>query len=166
MKVLFASLLMTVPLIARALDNTDAQFYKDAAEGNMAEVELGHLAQDNSDNARVKHFGAVMVSDHSSADEKLRSLATERNVTLPAHPSAAQVALTAKLAVLSGKTFDKSYIKSTIKDHEADIAIFKREIAEGQDPDAKAFAAVMLPMLQAHLNALQTISTESDAKRD
>ena len=44
-------------------DNPDAAFYKKAAEGGIAEVEMGKLAQAKSSNASVKDFGAMMVSD-------------------------------------------------------------------------------------------------------
>jgi putative membrane protein len=45
-----------------------------------------------------------------------------------------QMATKAKLEVLSGDTFDKSYIKGMIRDHEEDIAMFKKEAASGKDP--------------------------------
>ena len=60
--------------------------------------------------------------------------------------------------MLSGKAFDKSYIKGMVKDHEEDIKEFQTESASGQDPDAKAYAAATLPTLQAHLKKIQVIA--------
>ena len=68
--------------------------------------------------------------------------------------------------MLSGSTFDKSYIKAMLKDHEETIAMFKREIAEGQDPDAKAFATATLPTLQAHLRNIQSIAAHAGVDRN
>ena len=48
---------------AVAEDNPDAAFYKKAAEGGMAEVELGKLAQDKSSTASVTEFAAMMVKE-------------------------------------------------------------------------------------------------------
>jgi putative membrane protein len=146
--------------------NPDSSFYKHAAEGGMAEVELGQLAQDKASNASVKDFGAMMVKDHSAANEKLKAIAASKNINLPKSPSVGQMATKTKLEVLSGDTFDKSYIKGMIKDHKEDIAEFKKEAAEGQDPDAKAFAAATLPTLRAHLSSIQSIAGKAGMSKD
>jgi putative membrane protein len=144
--------------------NPDATFYKHAAEGGIAEVELGQLAQKNSNNPSVKEFGAMMVKDHSAANEKLKSLAATKNVTLPSSPSVGQMATKAKLEALSGEAFDKAYIKDMTKDHEEDIKEFNKEAASGRDPDAKVYAATTLPTLQTHLQKIQAIAASNGVK--
>jgi putative membrane protein len=152
-------LIVIAPLSALGASTPDSDFYKHAAEGGMAEVELGTLAQSKSTNASVKNFGSMMVSDHSAANEKLKALAASKNIDLPTSPSIGQKATKAKLEVLSGETFDKSYIRGMVKDHEEDIAMFQKEAASGQDPDAKAFAKATLPTLRAHLKKIQSIAS-------
>jgi putative membrane protein len=144
--------------IVRAEDNPDASFYKKAAEGGIAEVQLGKLAQTKSSNASVKDFGAMMVTDHTAANEKLQALAAKKNIKLPTSPSVGQMASQTKLEVLSGTTFDKSYIKGMVEDHQEDIKEFQTEASSGQDPDAKAYAAATLPTLKAHLKKIQAIA--------
>ena len=151
----FASML---PFIAHGADSPDSAFFKHAAEGGLAEVELGNVAQQKSQNQSVKDFGAMMVKDHSAANDKLKSVAASKNITLPTSPSAGQMATKAKLKVLSGESFDKSYIKGMIKDHEQEIKEFQKEAATGRDPEAKAFARSTLPTLQTHLNKIQSIA--------
>ena len=141
-----------------AADNPDADFYKTAAEGGMAEVEMGKLAQDKSSNASVKDFGAMMVTDHSAANNKLKTIAAKKNVKLPTSPSVEQMATKAKLEVLSGSTFDKSYVKGMLQDHQEAVKEFQTQASSGQDPDAKAFAAATLPTLKAHLKKIQAIA--------
>jgi putative membrane protein len=65
-----------------------------------------------------------------------------------------------KLNVLSGDAFDKSFVKTMIKDHEQAIAGFRKEAASGQDPDAKAFAKDTLPTLRSHLKKIQAIAAD------
>jgi putative membrane protein len=43
----------------------DTHFAKEAAQGGMAEVKLGQLAQERGSNDAVKSFGKRMVDDHS-----------------------------------------------------------------------------------------------------
>jgi putative membrane protein len=160
MKRFVACIALAIPFVAFGADNPDATFYKHAAEGGMAEVELGNLAQEKAQSQSVKDFGAMMVKDHSAANDKLKSIAASKDVKLPSSPSVGQTATKTKLNVLSGDSFDKSYVKSMIKDHEEDIAEFKKEAASGQDPDAKAFAKSTLPTLQSHLKKIQAVAAE------
>jgi putative membrane protein len=145
--------------VALADDNPDATFYKKAAEGGMAEVELGKLAQDKSPTASVKEFGAMMVTDHSAANDKLKVIAAKKNIKLPTSPSVGQMASKTKLEVLSGESFDKSYIKGMVEDHQEDIKEFQMEANSGQDADARAFAAATLPTLKAHLKKIRAIAS-------
>jgi putative membrane protein len=156
---LLAFLIVGLPLAAFAADaNPDASFFKRAAEGGIFEVDAGNLAQQKSTNQQVKDFGAMMVKDHSAANQKLQSIAASKSITLPTSASVGQMATKGKLDVLSGDTFDKSYIKSQLKAHQQTIALFKKEIASGQDTDAKAFATDTLPTLRAHLKAIKAIA--------
>jgi putative membrane protein len=153
-----ATMTLTFALTATAADNPDATFYKKAAEGGLAEVDLGKMAQDKSKTPAVKDFGAMMVADHSAANEKLSAIAARKNITLPTSPSISQMASKAKLELLTGATFDKSYIKGMVEDHQEDIKEFQQEAASGQDPDAKAYATATLPTLKKHLKKIQAIA--------
>ena len=161
MKFKIAALMLIAPLAAFAASNPDAAFYKNAAEAGISEVEAGKLAQDKASNQKVKDFGAMMVSDHSAAGEKLKALAASKDMTLPSSSSVGQMASKAKLEVLSGETFDKSYIKGQLKAHREAVALFKKESTTGQDADAKAFAAATLPTLRSHLKAVTALASDA-----
>jgi putative membrane protein len=150
------------PFAVFAADNPDAGFYKHAAEGGISEVQLGNVAQEKSANPGVQEFGAMMVKDHTAANDKLKAIAASKGISLPTSASMGQMATKAKLEVLTGETFDKSYIKAMVKDHQEDIAEFKKEAASGQDPDAKAYAAATLPTLQKHLKKIQAIAAQTN----
>jgi putative membrane protein len=170
MKRALALLLLASPLsawapLAVAADSPDASFYKNAAEGGIAEVEAGKLAQQKSGNSQVKNFGAMMVKDHSAANEQLKTLAESKNISLPTTSSVGQMADKAKLEVLSGDTFDSSYIKGQIAAHQDTVALFKKEIASGQDPDAKAFAQKTLPTVRSHLKAINAIAAAAGVSK-
>jgi putative membrane protein len=153
-----ATALVFATALAAAADNPDASFYKNAAEGGLAEVEMGKLAQAKSSTPSVKEFGAMMVKDHSAANEKFKGVAARKSVKLPSSPSVGQLASKAKLEVLDGASFDKSYIKGMVEDHQEDIKEFEQEANSGKDPDAKAFAAATLPTLKLHLKKIQEIA--------
>jgi putative membrane protein len=159
----FFALMLALPMAAFAAD-PDASFYKHAAEGGLFEVQAGQIAQNKGNSQQVKDFGAMMVKDHSAANDKLQQLASSKSITLPTSPSVGQMAAKTKLDVLSGDTFDKSYVKGQVKAHQDTIALFRKEINSGQDPDAKAFATATLPTVRSHLKAIKAIATDMGVK--
>jgi putative membrane protein len=161
MKRVLALLMLTAPLAVFAADNPDASFFKHAAEAGISEVDAGTLAQDKGSSQKVKDFGAHMIKDHTAANDKLKALAATKNISLPTSASVGQMATKAKLEVLSGDTFDKSYIKGQVKAHEQTIALFKKEATTGQDADAKAFAHETLPTLRSHLKEIKAIAADA-----
>jgi putative membrane protein len=129
----------------------DHAFAMKAAEGGMAEVELGNLAKQNGSNSAVKDFGQRMVDDHSKANNELKDLAGKQNITLPTAMNSQDQAEKDRLSKLTGHAFDRAYMKMMVTDHRKDVAEFKRESTSGKNPDLKAWAGKTLPTLQEHL---------------
>jgi putative membrane protein len=159
--------LLGLPMITFAADKSpDESFYKKAAEGGLAEVEQGNLAQEKGQSSAVKDFGQMMVHDHSAANDKLKGIAANKGIDLPTSSSVAQMATLGKLKVLSGDTFDKSYIKGMVQDHKEDIKEFEKEAQNGKDVDARKFAAATLPTLKAHLSKIESIAASAHVSID
>jgi len=135
-----------------ANDNT---FVTKAAEGGLAEVELGKLATEKASSDQVKQFGQRMVDDHSKANDELKTLAQQKNITLPTSISAKDKAERDRLMKLSGAAFDRAYMSAMLSDHKKDVSEFRVESTSGKDADIKAFAAKTLPTLEEHLKLAQ-----------
>lgn len=138
--------------------SADKKFVKEAAEGGMAEVQLGQLAVKNASSESVKQFGQRMIDDHSKANDKLKSIATSKEITLPTEPSAKDREVKDHLAKLSGKQFDEAYMSDMLKDHRTDIAEFQHESTAGSDPQIKGFAKETLPTLKSHLSQAEKVA--------
>jgi len=132
-------------------------FLTEAASGGMAEVELGKIASSKAQNAEVKKFAEMMVTDHTKGNDELKALAVKKNVTVPATPMAKHQAVIQKLQGLSGAEFDKAYVDDMLEDHEKDVAEFEKQSTSNPDADVKAFAAKMLPTLKKHLEAIKAL---------
>jgi putative membrane protein len=141
-----------------AQDNDD--FVEDASAKGVAEVEAGKLAQEKGTAADVKSFAEMMIKDHSAANDKLKTLATSKNLEVS---DDAQLMDKAKakamiLELRSAKSFDQAYANNQVKAHEATIKLFEEEAANGKDADLKAFATETLPKLKAHLSQAQALA--------
>ena len=142
---------------------SDQQFATKAAQGGMAEVKLGELAQEKGSSEAVKNFGQRMVADHTKANEQLKGIASKENITLPADVGATEEASYNALSKLSGAAFDRAYAQDMVKDHEQDIAEFNREASGGQNDSLKKFASETLPTLKDHLKLAKEMPGASGA---
>ena len=123
-----------------SLSAKDKTFMKKAARGGMMEVAMGRLAEQNGQSDDVKSFGKRMVTDHSKANDELKSIASKKGVTLPG-----------KEPTLNWSS-DKTYMSMMVKDHEKDLAEFQEEAKTGSDPDVKKFAEDTAKIVQEHLD--------------
>jgi putative membrane protein len=139
------------------VDKDDAKFAVAAANGGMAEVELGQLAQQKASNPKVKDFGAMMVKDHSKANDEMKALATAKGITLPVAIGTDEQKVKDDLSAKTGADFDKAYVSNMIDDHKKDIKEFEDASQNCKDADLKAFAVKTLPTLKMHLDAIQKI---------
>ena len=131
-----------------SLSAKDKTFMKKAAKGGMFEVAMGKLAEQNAQNEDVKSFGQRMVTDHSKANDELKSIASKKGVQLPTKEPTVKW------------TSDKAYMDAMVKDHEKDLAEFKEEANSGSDPDVKKFADDTAKMIQEHFD----LAKETQAK--
>lgn len=134
------------------LSHIDQKFVREAAQGGLAEVQLGQLAKDKAQSDEVKQFAQKMVDDHAKANEVLKSVAARENLTLPAEPNAEQKAVYDRLSKLSGAQFEREYMAQMVKDHDKTVDLFTREVEQGKNVELRDFAAQTLPTLSAHKN--------------
>lgn len=164
MRKLALALIAAAPLTAAAKDNPDESFFQKAAQAGHAEVEAGRTAESKATNPSVKEFAGMMVADHTAINDRLGQLAGSKGVALPAGPSSAQKDVNERIRKKSGDSFDRAYVQAQITAHEDTIALLQKEIDEGKDPDAKAFATKTLPELRAHLEKIRLIAMNSGLK--
>jgi putative membrane protein len=141
----------------------DSKFVRQAAKGGMMEVQLGQAAQTKAISDKVKQFGQMMVTDHTKANDELMALTQQKNTRMPANIGPKAQDMVNPLTALSGKEFDKAYMKMMVKDHKKDIKMFSKEAKKGTDPDVKAWATGKVDVLKHHLQMAK--DTYAEAKK-
>jgi putative membrane protein len=142
------------------LESHDKEFMTKAAEGSMAEVALGTEVSQKATTPEVKSLADRMVTDHTKANDELKSLAAKKGVMLPSDIDKSDKNEQAKLAKLSGKQLDKEYADHMVKDHEKDLKEFQKAAKDAKDPELKSWAAKMVPILQEHLNEAKQVDAK------
>jgi putative membrane protein len=132
-------------------NSPDNAFAVRAAEAGVAEVELGELASKQGSAPWVKEFGRMMVTDHSRANEELKELAKQKNITLPVNLCQGCQAKFDSLNALKGSAFDRAYVEMMVRDHKDAVSLFTNESTVGQDAELKKWAGEKLQTLKHHL---------------
>jgi len=140
---------------------SDPQFAAKAAQGSLAEVELGRLAAQKSQSETVRAFGERMATDHTKSKANLEKIAAQQN-TLPEDLDKDAQKNYEKLSKLNGPAFDRSYAQDMVKDRKKDVAEFQKEASAGKNEAIRSFAADALPTLQDHLKAAREMKDLSD----
>ena len=165
MGIALVGLLIAVPAVAAdKLPRADERFLKEAAQDNLAEVQLGELAQQRGGSDQVKEFGKRMAADHGKAVDELKQLASQKGVALPTALDRGHQREHDRLAKLSGAEFDRAYMKHMVKDHGKDVKAFDREATSGKDPDVKSWAARTLPTIKEHQAQAKQLLASVDGK--
>ena len=154
---LSASLLLALPAVA-AVPSADQQFAKQAASGGLAEVQAAQLAQQRASSPQVRQFASRMMTDHTAANSELQQIAQQENIDIPSQPDSKDAASMKRLSGMSGTQFDQMYAQEELRDHQQDVALFRKEAQSGRDQALKEFAQKTLPTLQQHLQLAQQMN--------
>ena len=143
---------------------SDASFMKHAANDSLAEIELGKLVQQKSQNADVKAFGQRMIDDHTKANEEMKPLADKMGVALPTAPEGKHAKMVKELSK-KDKRCDHEYAEAMVKDHEKAVKLFEKTSKKGDSEEVRQLAAKTLPVLQEHLKMARDLKKTAAAKK-
>ncbi len=140
----------------------DKVFVSRALQGGLAEVQLGQLTLQKSDNQQVKEFAQRMIDDHTKLGEQMKPVAQQLGVNVPDQPSKKDRQLLAKMQTLSGSAYDQAYIKDMVKDHKQDLSDFQTEASSGQDQTVKDAAMQGSKLIAQHLQMAQQLAKDQN----
>lgn len=136
-----------------------ADFLTKSAGARMMNAQEGLLAIERGQNASIREYGQLMMKDHSMLLEKIKMLAKQRDISLPAQISNRKVGEHQNLSEENGSEFDERLVKMIIMDHQRDVKLFKKALLYN-DPEVSEFARRYLPLIQSHLDKIKKIKSE------
>jgi putative membrane protein len=142
----------------------DSEFLVDIAEVNLAEIEIGKLAQTKSTNPEVKKFGKMLVDEHTKSASEVSALAKAKNFTLPTSLTEDGQEEYKKLNEKSGLDFDKKFVDMMIDGHEKAIDKLQKATKDAKDEDVKLWASNNIAPLTAHLEHAKLLKQGLDKK--
>ncbi|MGO4771862.1 DUF4142 domain-containing protein [Flavobacterium sp. W22_SRS_FK3] len=142
----------------------DSEFLVDATEINLAEIEIGKLAQTKSTNPEVKKFGKMLVDSHTKLAAEVKTVADNRNFSLPASITEEGKDEYDKLNEKSGLDFDKKFADMMVEGHEKAIDKFTKASENATDQEIKTWASNNVATLTAHLQHAKMLKQDLDKK--
>ncbi len=141
----------------KPLPKDASDFMVEAAIINLNEIKLGSIAKQQATISRVRDFASMIVQDHEAANDKLQTLAQNKNVTLPDSLDEKHKSNASDLQKKKGQDFDEAFIDDMVKGHKDAIKTYQKAEKKIQDGDVRAFIENTLPELQKHLDSAQSI---------
>jgi putative membrane protein len=146
---------------ARADDAEDSKFLQDAIQTDIAEVKLGELALQRSNDDGVRDFAHRLQTDHSGSMQQAAALAKDLGTRIPSAPSDEAQQHYASLAKLSGREFDAAFVNHMVAGHREALAKFGEQTQANPNAAPNAaiaeLAAKTLPTLKEHLAMAETL---------
>jgi putative membrane protein len=136
---------------------TDNQILGFTHAANVGEIEQGRLAQTKAKDAKVKAFAAMMVKDHTDADNKGKALAKKANLKPEPSPATDSLksgaeAATATLKSEMGADFDRGYVDTQVKEHQEVLdSLDQKLIPSATNVDLKTYLAEVRDAVAMHL---------------
>ncbi|MFD2245199.1 DUF4142 domain-containing protein [Pontibacter ruber] len=137
-------------------------FVQQAASSDVFEIQVSTSAANKASTAEVRQYAQQMVSDHTQARIELKSIAAQKNITVPDSMAPEKQALRDRLSSRNGVAFDKEYMDIQVQVHEENVTMFESAAEQVPDADLRAYARSQLPILRMHLNQARQLKAATD----
>ncbi|HEY9396874.1 MAG TPA: DUF4142 domain-containing protein [Burkholderiales bacterium] len=140
------------------INDVDRDFATRAFATSIAIVQAGRLAAEKTLDEDVRQFAQEMVKDHTASNEELTKIAQAKKLELPMAPHASFKDALQQLTTTTGPQHDRFYMERFgASAHRDALALYEREIREGEDAELKRYAERSVPKLRQHLERAEKV---------
>jgi putative membrane protein len=147
---------------------TDANVVDVLTVANQGEVDYSQIGAEKATRADVKKYAQMMVKDHGTMLEAVKSLATRLNVTPATNDKANDLKeentkdITDLNAKTVGKEFDDEFMEEQVDMHQETLDLLNDLDSRTTNADLKAAIAEAKPKVQAHLDQAKALKDKVD----
>ena len=144
---------------AQKSKNSPAEFIVHMADSRLACKDAGRYAASLGTSDEIRNYGNQLMKDEESLYAKITDLARSKGITLPNAISEKKAVALAELSKLTGKPFDRKFIKVMKENLKYDVRSFKKA-AKSSDRATADFASRYLPMIERHLESVKRLKVK------
>lgn len=161
----FAALLSISATAQSSLTKKETKTLIKTYEISVLTVKIGELAPTHAMAAETKATAQRLADDYKQMRQQVESLASKKNVALPAAMSEKSTKILSWFEKKQGKDYDKAYLKGAIKVNKGGRCKIKKLYKRTDDADLKDWAGKTLSTLEMHKTLLkQTCETVKKMK--
>jgi len=130
-----------------------------AASADQFEIQSGQLALQASQNAAVRNFANMLITDHTQTTQSLMAAAAAARLQPPPPiiMPAQQAMLDQLRAAGAGYSFDQAFQQAQISAHQQGLTLHQGYATSGDVPALRTAAAQIVPVVQRHLAMAQSL---------
>jgi len=147
---------------------SDANVVDVITVANQGEIDYSQLGVEKATNPSVKQFAQLMVKDHGTMLDGVKSLATKLNVTPAPNDKVNDLQKENQKDISDlngkkvGKDFDKEFMDEQVDMHQETLDLLNDLDGKTTNADLKAAIADAKPKVQAHLDQAKAIKGKVD----
>lgn len=136
-----------------AVPATGQDYASMAGASDLFEIQSSQLALERTQNADIRQFAQMLVTDHQAATANLRTAAQQAQpaVTVDPQLNAEQQANMGALRAASGADFDRLYLQQQVPAHEKALAMLRGYAESGDVPALREHASTTAGPVERHL---------------
>lgn len=142
---------------ASGAGGADSTFVQQAVIDSLAEIQLAQLAQQQSQNPQVRALAQQLVTDHQQISQALQQAAPGLGIPVSTQIPSQYQQQVQQLSSLQGQDFDRQFLQTLVQNHQQSLQVFQREAQSGSMPQLQTWAQRVVPHLQQHLDAAQSL---------
>jgi putative membrane protein len=143
-----------------APSDATVRFVRQAAIGDLFEVQAGEIALERARDAKVKAFARMMVDDHTRLSTQLKQTLQQpnRGVPVPARLDPPHEQKLAELRKAAPADFDRLYLAMQVQAHEEALALHRGYAADGDQPELRSLAETAKSIVEEHLRRVRELA--------
>lgn len=136
-----------------SMNLNDQQIAQVVANVHSAEIEQARLAQKKTNNDQVRQFAAMMIQQHTQAQQQESALNLGKEESpLSKRLSTRSQATLQELSSKQGEEFDRAYIETQIVAHQQALDTIQNELRpNAQSPELQTYLQELQPKVAEHL---------------
>ncbi len=141
-------------------ERADAAFLVEAADYNLLLREIAETASTQAYSRMVTDFASSNLQDHQEMGKKLRDLAKEKKIALPATMSDRHQAMVNDIKQADKRNIDRIYLNTIEIVHERLMRTYEEAALNANDAEARSYAAAQLDIIRTHNRRAQELRKE------
>jgi putative membrane protein len=147
---------------------SDANVVDVITVANQGEIDYSQLGVEKATNPSVKQFAQLMVKDHGTMLDGVKSLTTKLNLTPAPNDKVNDLQKESQKDISdlngkkAGKDFDKEFMEEQVDMHQETLDLLNDLDSKTTNADLKAAIAEAKPKVQAHLDQAKAIKAKVD----